>query len=128
MTRLYSFVWKKFQSHKEDVLGVFRSGESIFVPLHWNIDEQEVQKGKFYSVESLCWSDPTNTTDLLSFDQKIRLRVAVAPLCGIYPGLHEFFVRQCLVRETPSFDAYLEILKTVAAEQPPSSALSHVSN
>ncbi|CAM6113575.1 unnamed protein product [Calypogeia fissa] len=126
MTRLYYFLWEKLPSHKEDVLNLFRSGESIFVPLQWNKNEQEVQKGRFYAVESLCWSDPTNTLDSLSFDQKMILCVPAAPLCGIYQGLHEFFVRECLVPEMPSFDGYLAIVKKIAAEQRPITALSHV--
>jgi hypothetical protein len=128
MTRVYTFLDSKLPSSEDDVAKMFRSGEFVFVPLLSNQENQVVQKGRFYSVEILCWNDPTKSFDLLSLKEKKRLGVPVTSLCSIYPSLHDFFARVCLVRQTPTFDDYLAILKKVAAEKPPSDTLNHVSS
>ncbi|BFI30056.1 hypothetical protein AXG93_2528s1220 [Marchantia polymorpha subsp. ruderalis] len=126
MTRLYVFLWESLPAHKESILDVLQSGASIFVPQHWNRVYEEVQIGTFYPIERVCWSDPTHTLNLVTFDRETTLLLPVTPLSSIYHGLHEFFVFECRIQEKPNFDGYLEVLRKVAAKQLPSAVLDQV--
>ncbi|KAL2634648.1 hypothetical protein R1flu_006127 [Riccia fluitans] len=126
MTRLYEFLWESFPAYKESILSVLGTQASIFVPLNWNRVHDEVQAGRFYPVKRVCWSDPTRTLSLVTFDPETTLLLPVIPLSSVYHSLHDFFVGECLVQEKPNFDGYLEVLRRVAAEQPPSAVLDQV--
>ncbi|KAL3693177.1 hypothetical protein R1sor_006828 [Riccia sorocarpa] len=126
MTRLYTFLWENFPAHKERILSVLRTEASIFIPSNWNRVHEEVQPGKFYPLERVCWSDPTQTLSLITSDPETTVLLPVIPLSNIYHGLHDFFVGECLVQEKPDFDGYLEVLRRIAAEQLPSSVLDKV--
>ncbi|KAH9288605.1 hypothetical protein KI387_032722, partial [Taxus chinensis] len=128
MGRLYSFLWTRMDTCKEEVASHFQVNSYIFVPLTDESNPDDMAEGMFYSVDQVYWRDPTGCLDLLKkgappsdklpFSHKMCLRA----LYQIYPNLHNFFVNGCCVQESPDFDGYVKILQNLSRIIQPSKA------
>ncbi|KAH9313382.1 hypothetical protein KI387_028417, partial [Taxus chinensis] len=132
MGRLYSFLWTRMDTCREEVAFHFRVNSSIFVPLMDESNLDNIAEGVLLSLDQVYWRDPTGCLGLLKngaslsdnvpFTDKMFLRA----LCQIYPNLHYFFVNGCSVQESPDFDGYIKILQNLSRAVQPSEAYKEV--
>eukprot|EP00252_Welwitschia_mirabilis_P019653 TRINITY_DN4609_c0_g1_i1.p1 TRINITY_DN4609_c0_g1~~TRINITY_DN4609_c0_g1_i1.p1 ORF type:complete len:760 (-),score=131.36 TRINITY_DN4609_c0_g1_i1:76-2355(-) len=132
MEKLYSFLWKKMDSHMAEILSHFKTKPSIFVPLKHHGNKERMVNGTFLQLNQVCWRDPTGCLEWLSkHKQSLEshcepLQIGVQELSKIYPSLHNFFIDGCSVKEVPDFDDYLNIMKQIASAASPSKVKKQV--
>ncbi|KAK4855097.1 hypothetical protein QYF36_003958 [Acer negundo] len=132
MSRFYTFIWNEMAASKHEIAEELLSGPFVFVPYTSGLRHEDVVSGVFLSSEEVYWQDSTGTIDLMKEMQPQCSSVGVPQLplaknlCNVYPGLKEFFVKQCGVRESPSFRSYLEILLELSTVALPSQAANAV--
>ncbi|XP_071721673.1 LOW QUALITY PROTEIN: protein NO VEIN-like [Rutidosis leptorrhynchoides] len=128
MTKFYSFIWDKMSTSQQKVINEFFSGAVIFVPYASTAGSEEMLSGIFLTLEEVYWSDPTGSEEKIieihmrGSSKDVKKFPQSKTLCNIYPGLHDFFVNECGVRESPSTSSYLQILKQLAVVALPSQA------
>nr|DAD23986.1 TPA_asm: hypothetical protein HUJ06_025449 [Nelumbo nucifera] len=115
MSKFYSFIWSGSNTAKAKI-SELSSGPFVFVPLTYSYRHDDVISGVFLSPEEVYWNDVTGSVDQV---KELILQCGsinesnyplIKTLSHIYPGLHDFFVHECGVREIPSFCSYLQIL------------------
>lgn len=142
MARFYLHLSEHMPMYSERVLATLKSQPSIFLPRIVGSIREEVVDGAFFSLQNLCWSDPTGIlstmlvlekssqkptlSSCLSKAQDIKQKDYRKVLNAFYPELQNFFVNQCSVQERPGFYGYIGILQRVAAFTSPSSCLDQV--
>ncbi|KAI3440828.1 uncharacterized protein J3R85_003060 [Psidium guajava] len=126
MARLYSFVWSELASSQIRMNEEIRTSQFIFVPSASGSLQEELVSGIFCSPREVYWHDSTGSVKQINqVYSQCRLVGVTDGLPGktldnIYPGLHDFFVRECGVLEGPSFDVYLKMLVELSATALPS--------
>lgn len=132
MTRFYRFIWNEISTSKQRIIEKFHSSPSIFVPCESGIRHEDVVSGVFLSVGEVCWHDSTGSINQLKEIHRqcglIAEPLCSKTLCDVYPGFHDFFVKECSVLEMPSFRGYLRIVLELSRNTLPSCAASSVSN
>lgn len=134
MSKLYNFIWEGVTTVKLNIMDQFKSHPLIFVPSSSRSRYTDTAlSGTFLSSSQVYWHDPTGCLDQV---EKAVLCSALAntisgrkskTLVKIYPNLHDFFVNECGVPETPPFGNYLEILLQLSSVTLPSQAAHFVS-
>lgn len=126
MARLYSFVWCELASSQIRMSEEIRTSQFIFVPSASGSQPEELVSGIFCSPREVYWQDSTGSVKQINqVYSQCRLVGVTDGLPGktldnIYPGLYDFFVRECGVLEGPSFDVYLKMLVELSATALPS--------
>ncbi|KAJ4955822.1 hypothetical protein NE237_012605 [Protea cynaroides] len=115
ISRFYTFIWDEIATSKANIAGNFSSGPSIFVPFVYPCKKDDIVYGMFLSPEEVHWHDFTGSVNLieevLQHGSIVRNNCPISKtLSHLYPSLHDFFVQECGVCETPSFRVYLQIL------------------
>lgn len=132
MSKLYSFISYEMVTSNRKIMSTLTSGAFIFVPYSAGSSYQDVVSGVLMSPEEVYWHDLTGSVDSV---KGIRPSTDLAGtthgpcsnmLKSIYPGLHDFFVNDCGVQETPPFRNYLQILQQLSAVALPSQAAKTV--
>ncbi|XP_021895218.1 LOW QUALITY PROTEIN: uncharacterized protein LOC110812694 [Carica papaya] len=130
MTRFYRFIWNEISTSKQRIIEKFHSSPSIFVPCESGIRHEDVVSGVFLSVGEVCWHDSTGSINQLKEIHRqcglIAEPLCSKTLCDVYPGFHDFFVKECSVLEMPSFRGYLRIVLELSRNTLPSCAASSV--
>lgn len=142
MARFYLHLSEQMPMYSEKVLATLKSQPSIFLPRIVGSIREEVVDGALFSLQNVCWSDPTGIlstmlvleksskkptlSSCLSKAQDIKQKDYRKVLNAFYPELQNFFVNQCSVQERPGFYGYIGILQRVAAFTSPSSCLDQV--
>ncbi|GAV66160.1 DUF3883 domain-containing protein [Cephalotus follicularis] len=132
MSKFYTFIWDKITSSNQKIAEEFHSGPFIFVPYASASRHENAVSGLFLSPEEVYWHDSTGLEDQLKeiISQDSSMRMNQGPLskklCNVYPGLHDFFVNEWGVCETPSFCIYLQILLQMSTVALPSQATNAV--
>ncbi|KAK1591130.1 hypothetical protein Q3G72_002764 [Acer saccharum] len=132
MSRFYTFIWNEMVASKHEIGEELLSGPFVFVPYISCFRHEDVVSGVFLSSEEVYWHDSTGTIDLMKEMQPRCSSIGVTQLplaknlCNVYPGLHEFFVKNCGVHDSPSFRSYLEILLELSTVALPSQAANAV--
>ncbi|CAN0875182.1 Protein NO VEIN [Linum grandiflorum] len=124
MSRFYSFISEELVSSKKNVQEAFQSGPFIFVPFKTASKHNNLVSGVFLRPEEVYWDDPTGSLHQMKLLQQrtsttMHQNPSDKTLCHVYPGLHDFFVNQCGVCETPSNSSYLDILRQLSTLAPP---------
>ncbi|KAK3000430.1 hypothetical protein RJ639_021849, partial [Escallonia herrerae] len=83
--------------------------------------------GAFFPPQEVYWHDSIGSVDPMKVIYPCSgpagtPRPCSKMLCNIYPGLHDFFVNECGVNETPLFCDYLQILLQLSSSALPSQA------
>lgn len=128
MSKLYAFIWKEMAKSREQVLDALCSGPFIFVPYSSVKLHEDVVTGMFLSPEEVYWNDSTGALDCsldVDFSVETRCSLFSKTLCTVYPGLHDFFVKECGVNEAPPLHQYLQILQQLSRKALPTEA-AHV--
>lgn len=105
----------------------------IFVPLLSGSKHEDVVSGIFLSSNEVYWNDSTGSMDQIKdIDcQCSSVGASDCPLnktlCSFYPSLHDFFVVECGVHESPPLRSYLQILQQLSSVTLPSQAANSVS-
>ena len=133
MSRLYTFIWNEVHNSRQKIAEEFHSASSIFVPCKSASRPDDVVSGIFLSSKEVYWHDSTGTMDqMYNLSQSGSFIENQLPLnrtlSNVYPGLHDFFVKECKVPEKPSFSSYLDILLQLSALTLPSQAANAVSD
>ncbi|GER41663.1 histidine kinase [Striga asiatica] len=114
MSNFYSFLWKATSSSKMQVLEELHSGPFIFVPNTLSSSEEAAVPGALLSPQEVYWHDSIGIVDQIKLVHPECARSIVSPqrimLRSFYPNLHDFFVNECGVDESPSLCSYLQIL------------------
>ncbi|XWS09171.1 hypothetical protein CRYUN_Cryun40dG0063400 [Craigia yunnanensis] len=131
MSRLYTFIWNEVHNSRQKTAEEFHSASSIFVPCKSASRPDDVVSGIFLSSKEVYWHDSTGTMDqMYNLSQSGSFIENQLPLnrtlSNVYPGLHDFFVKECKVPEKPSFSSYLDILLQLSALTLPSQAANAV--
>lgn len=142
MARFYLHLSEQMPMYSAKVLATLKSQPSIFLPWTVGSIREEVIGGALFSLQDVCWSDPTGIlstmlvlekssqnptlSSCLSKAHDIKQKDCVKVLNAFYPELQNFFVNQCSVQERPGFYGYTGILQRVAAFTSPSSCLDQV--
>lgn len=112
----------------------FHPGPFIFVPYESSFSHEDVVSGIFLSPEEVYWDDSTSFVNHIKGirPQYSSTGINHIPLnkmlSNFYPGLHDFFVGGCGVREIPALRSYLRILLDLSNIALPSQAANAVSN
>ncbi|KAI6695798.1 hypothetical protein NL676_023508 [Syzygium grande] len=126
MARLYSFIWNELTSSQIRMSEEIRTSQFIFVPSASGSRLEELVSGIFCSPKEVYWHDSTGSVKQINqvFSQCRLVGVTDGLPCktldNIYPGLYDFFVRECGVLEGPSFHVYLKMLVELSATTLPS--------
>ncbi|CAI0437020.1 unnamed protein product [Linum tenue] len=131
MSLFYTFLSEELAISKKNIPEAFGSEPFIFVPSKTATRHSNMVRGAFSHPEEVYWDDPTGSFHEMKLrHQRSSTSITREPLnkalCNVYPGLHDFFVSQCGVRESPSLCGYLDILRQLTALAPPSEAASAV--
>ncbi|PWA52302.1 histidine kinase-like ATPase, C-terminal domain-containing protein [Artemisia annua] len=114
MSRFYSFIWKELSSSDKTNMAILRSGSLIFVPLT-SASSSEAVSGVLLSPQEVFWHD-----------SMIHPKSESKMLSNLYPSLHDFFVNECGVNESPPLLDYLAFLRNLSTEETPSEAAKKV--
>ncbi|XP_010023676.2 LOW QUALITY PROTEIN: protein NO VEIN [Eucalyptus grandis] len=126
MARLYSFIWNELASSQIRMSEEIRTSQFIFVPSASGFRREELVSGIFCSPKEVYWHDSTGSVKQVNqvYSQGRLVGATDGPPCktldNIYPGLYDFFVRECNVLEGPSFRVYLKMLAELSASALPS--------
>ncbi|EEF44191.1 conserved hypothetical protein [Ricinus communis] len=132
MSKLYTFIWDEMAASKKQISEALHLAPFIFVPFESGLRHDDMVFGVFLSSEDVYWHDPIGSVDRM---KEIHPRYGLAglpkqpvskTLCDIYTGLHDFFVKECGVREIPSCGCYFDILKQLSTVALPSQAAGTV--
>ncbi|XP_043719749.1 protein NO VEIN isoform X2 [Telopea speciosissima] len=131
MSKFYSFIWDEISTSKAKIAGNFSSGPSIFVPFVYPCKQDDIVRGMFLSPEEVHWHDLTGSVnrieEVLQHGSIVRTNCPISKtLSHLYPNLHDFFVHECGVCETPSFHGYLQILLQLSSVALPSQVANAV--
>ncbi|KDP39349.1 hypothetical protein JCGZ_01106 [Jatropha curcas] len=133
MSRFYTFIWAEMAVSKNKIFEALHSVPFIFIPFESGLRHEDMVSGIFLSSEEVHWHDPTGLVDHMKGinPQCGSTRGPRWPLsktlCSVYAGLHDFFVKECGVYETPSCHSYFDILLQLSAVALPSQVASAVS-
>lgn len=130
MSRLYTFIWNELVAAKRSVADMLKAQKFIFVPLVSVSRHDHLVPGLFCSPEEVYWHDLTGLLDQMNGEFASNLpnhRLPFKTLHDIYSGLHDFFVLECGVLETPCFDGYIKILQQLSSMALPSQVACAVS-
>lgn len=134
MSKLYTFIWDEVVATKGKIEDI-RSSLLVFIPSVLNSRHLDVVPGLFMTLDEVHWHDPTGCIDLLMKKKRKNIsksevkHSSCVTLATFYPGLHDFFVLDCGVLESPSFGRYLQILLQLSSSVLPSEDVAHkVSN
>ncbi|KAL6961278.1 hypothetical protein U1Q18_039044 [Sarracenia purpurea var. burkii] len=100
---------------KQRIIEELRIGPFIFVPYSCGSRHEDVVAGVFYCTADVYRHDSTGSIDQIKEIYPRSGSTVVdcsfsKTLCDIYPSLHNFFVYECGVNETPHLRSYLHIL------------------
>ncbi|XP_051130076.1 protein NO VEIN [Andrographis paniculata] len=131
MSNFYAFLWKGMSHSKQKVVEELQSGPSIFVPNTVHSFNEDSITGVLLSPHEVYWHDPIDSVDLLRITQpECTPSVTCNPyskmLYKLYPNLHEFFVTECRVDESPPFNSYFKILLQLSGMALPHQAAKKV--
>ncbi|XP_031403779.1 protein NO VEIN isoform X1 [Punica granatum] len=125
MSRLYTFVWNKLAYAKGSIASKFKAQKFIFVPSVSVSRHDSLVPGLFCSPEEVYWHDSTGVLDQMNEEfasDVLNHHVPLKTIHNIYSGLHDFFVIECGVPESPRFDGYVMILQRLSKTVLPSQA------
>ncbi|KAK6161744.1 hypothetical protein DH2020_005125 [Rehmannia glutinosa] len=131
MSNFYTFLWKEMNLSKKKIKESLDSGPFIFVPCTSGCPYEDDVDGVLLSPKEVYWYDSTCSIDQTnSVHPECGTVMANRPLremlCNFYPKLHDFFVDECGVDETPPFRSYLQILLQLSAIALPHQAAKKV--
>ncbi|KAL6503587.1 hypothetical protein OROGR_025510 [Orobanche gracilis] len=125
MSSFYSFLWNGMALSKNEILEELHSGPFIFVPNTSSYSEEVAVPGALLSPQEVYWHDTIGIVDQTKSVHPECIPSIVSPqrtmLHNFYPDLHDFFVNECGVDESPSLRSYLQILLQLST-----TALPHV--
>lgn len=118
---------------KKKVMEELHSGPFIFVPNTSLYSDEDALPGALLSPQEVYWHDAIGPVDQIkSIHPKCVSSIAISPqrkmLYNFYPSLHDFFVNECGVDESPPCSSYLQILLQLSAIALPHQAAKRVSN
>lgn len=128
MCKLYTCISNEMATSNSKIKSTLTSGAFIFVPYSAGSSSQDVVSGVLVSPEEVYWHDMTGSVDRIkgkcpSTDLEGKAHGPCSNMLkSIYPGLHDFFVNECGVQESPPFQNYLQILQQLSAVALPSQA------
>ncbi|KAK6122808.1 hypothetical protein DH2020_043451 [Rehmannia glutinosa] len=130
MSNFYSFLWKGMAHSKKKILEELHSGPFIFVPNTLSYSEEAVVHGALLSPQEVYWRDNIGTVDQIKSVHPECVPSIASPqtkmLYNYYPNLHDFFVNECGVDESPPFRSYLQILLHLSTTALPHQAAKRV--
>uniref|UniRef100_A0A1D1Z6Y8 Sacsin n=1 Tax=Anthurium amnicola TaxID=1678845 RepID=A0A1D1Z6Y8_9ARAE len=133
MSKLYSFIWEGSTVLKMKIMDEFKSRPLIFVPSSNNSRSSNTVPGMFVFSNQVYWDDPTgcfeqaNEAMVCSTFTDNSVSITYKTLVAVYPNLHDFFVNECGVLESPPFSSYVQILLQLSSVALPSQAAHLVS-
>ncbi|KAK6122876.1 hypothetical protein DH2020_043402 [Rehmannia glutinosa] len=130
MSNFYSFLWKGMAHSKKNILEELHSGPFIFVPNTLSYSEEAVVHGALLSPQEVYWRDNIGTVDQIKSVHPECVPSIASPqtkmLYNYYPNLHDYFVNECGVDESPPFCSYLQILLHLSTTALPHQAAKRV--
>ncbi|KAK2993282.1 hypothetical protein RJ640_022121 [Escallonia rubra] len=131
MSKFFTFIWSEMTTSKQKIAEILHPGGFIFVPHTSVFKHEDVVAGAFFSPQEVYWHDSIGSVDQMKVvypcsGPAVTPRPCSKMLCNIYPGLHDFFVNECGVNETPLFCDYLQILLQLSSSALPSQAANIV--
>ncbi|KAI3459682.1 hypothetical protein Pfo_016345 [Paulownia fortunei] len=130
MSNFYSFLWKGMAISKKKVIEELLSGPFIFVPVASSYSGEDAVTGALLSPQEVYWHDTIGTVDQIKSVHPECVSSIASPhrkmLYNIYPNLHDFFVNECGVDESPPFCSYLQILLQLSTTALPHQAAKRV--
>ncbi|GAB4844079.1 hypothetical protein Ancab_014043 [Ancistrocladus abbreviatus] len=129
MSKFYAFVWNALLISRTQVMEALHSGPFVYMPYIFGNRHEDVVAGTFLSPDKVYWHDFTGALcymkelDSSSGERNFQLGKT---LCYSYPGLHDFFVNECGVNETPPLRHYLQILQQLSNSALPVQAANAV--
>ncbi|KAK6145809.1 hypothetical protein DH2020_019678 [Rehmannia glutinosa] len=130
MSNFYSFLWKGMAHSKKNILEELHSGPFIFVPNTLSYSEEAVVHGALLSPQEVYWRDNIGTVDQIKSVHPECVPSIASPqtkmLYNYYPNLHDYFVNDCGVNESPPFRSYLQILLHLSTTALPHQAAKRV--
>lgn len=118
---------------KKKIVEEILSGPFIFVPNTYICSDEDALPGALLSPQEVYWHDNIGSVgQIKSGDPECVSRIAGSSqrkmLCNLYPNLHDFFVNECGVVESPPLSSYLQILLQLSAISLPHQAAKRVSD
>ncbi|XP_047947665.1 protein NO VEIN isoform X1 [Salvia hispanica] len=130
MSNFYAYLWKEMTHSKKKVIEELHSGPFIFVPDTCSYLNEDVLPGSLMSPRDVYWHDTIGSVDLIKSDHPECVSAfassKIKMLQNLYPHLHDFFVNECGVDESPPFSSYLQILLELSAIALPHQAAKQV--
>ncbi|KAK4489070.1 hypothetical protein RD792_004864 [Penstemon davidsonii] len=131
MSSFYGFLWKEMALSKNKIIEELQSGPFIFVPYTYSCSHEDVVPGALLSPREVYWHDNIGSIDQVkSFSHECVVGPFTPPirymLYNFYPDLHDFFVNECGVNETPPLRGYLQILLQLSTTALPNWAAKRV--
>ncbi|GFQ03122.1 hypothetical protein PHJA_002456000 [Phtheirospermum japonicum] len=131
MSNFYTLLWKGMATSKKMIIEELQSGPFIFVPYKSVCSHEDNVDGALLSTQEAYWHDNICSKDQVNaVHPESGPRMAGRPprtmLCNFYPNLHQFFVDECEVDETPPLCSYLQILLQLSTIASPHQAAKRV--
>ncbi|KAI4342574.1 hypothetical protein MLD38_027187 [Melastoma candidum] len=131
MTKLYTFMWKEIGIPRPKIIEELISEPFIFMPSSAGLVNEDEIFGTFLCPNEVHWHDSVGICDLMeandsSSDSSRGNKHPIRTLCGVYPGLMDFFVNACGVLGMPSYSAHVQMLQSLAETSLPSQAAKQI--
>ncbi|KAL8491297.1 hypothetical protein ACS0TY_023070 [Phlomoides rotata] len=131
MSNFYALLWNGMAQSKKKIVEEILYGPFIFVPNTSICSDEDALPGELLSHQEVYWHDNIGSVgQIKSGDPQCVSRIADTPerkmLCNLYPNLHDFFVNECGVVESPPLSSYLQILLQLSAVSLPHQAAKRV--
>ncbi|KAK4482579.1 hypothetical protein RD792_009742 [Penstemon davidsonii] len=131
MSNFYGFLWKGMALSKKKIIEELHSGPFIFVPYSSSCSHGDVVSGALLSPQEVYWHDSISLMDQVKSVHPESVAGTTTSthrnmLYNLYPNLHNFFVNECGVNETPPLRNYLQILLQLSSTDIPHRAAKKV--
>ncbi|KAL9140420.1 hypothetical protein ABFS82_14G036400 [Erythranthe guttata] len=130
MSNFYTFLWKEMTLSKNKIIEELHSGPFIFVPNTSSYPKEDLVHGTFLSPSQVYWHDTIDTVSPVKSVNPVCVSSTSSPqrkmLYNFYPNLHDFFVNECGVDESPPLCSYLQILLELSTIALPHQAAKRV--
>lgn len=118
---------------KNKIIEELHAGTFIFVPNTSSWSEEDLVHGALLSPQEVYWHDTIGTISQIKQVHPVCVSSTASHpqrimLYNFYPNLHDFFVNECGVDESPPFCSYLQILLQLSTIALPHQAAKRVSN
>ncbi|KAK1285568.1 hypothetical protein QJS10_CPB20g01144 [Acorus calamus] len=133
MTKFYTLIWEEATASKRNISEAIISGPFIFVPSTYTLSDEDVVSGMFLFPSEVYWHDPAGCVDQIKVAALQCASTSETNDCPskkslalLYPNLHDFFVNECGVPESPHPEGYLQILLLLSRVSLPAEAANAV--